>query len=61
MALMAVLKLSAELDRVRDTKEIASYGAIGSPALVISGKVVAVGRVPSRSQLKDWLIAASKK
>jgi len=28
---------------------------------VINGKVVAVGRVPSKNQLKEWLKAASKK
>jgi hypothetical protein len=34
---------------------------MGSPALVINGKVVAVGRVPSKSQLKEWLKTVSKK
>jgi predicted DsbA family dithiol-disulfide isomerase len=45
---------------VRDVKEIACYGVMGNPALVINGKVVAVGRVPSKNQLKEWLKAASK-
>ena len=61
MAVMAELNLSADLDHVRDVKEIASYGVMGNPALVINGKVVAVGRVPSKSQLKDWLQTAKKK
>jgi small redox-active disulfide protein 2 len=61
MAVMAELKLPAELDHVRDIKEIASYGVMGNPALMINGKVVAVGRVPSKSQLKEWLRSASKK
>jgi small redox-active disulfide protein 2 len=60
MAVMAELKLSADLDHVRDVKEIACYGVMGNPALVINGKVVAVGRVPSKNQLKEWLKAASK-
>lgn len=60
MAVMAELKLSADLDHVRDVKEIASYGVMGNPALVINGKVVAVGRVPSKSQLKEWLKTASE-
>jgi small redox-active disulfide protein 2 len=59
MAVMAELKLSADLDHVRDVKEIACYGVMGNPALVINGKVVAVGRVPSRNQLKEWLKTVS--
>ena len=61
MAVMAELNLPADLDHVRDVKEIACYGVMGNPALVINGKVVAVGRVPSKSQLKEWLQTASKK
>jgi small redox-active disulfide protein 2 len=61
MAVMAELNLPADLEHVRDVKEIACYGVMGSPALVINGKVVAVGRVPSKSQLKEWLKTASKK
>jgi small redox-active disulfide protein 2 len=61
MAVMAELNLPADLDHVRDVKEIACYGVMGNPALVINGKVVAVGRVPSKSQLKEWLRTASKK
>jgi small redox-active disulfide protein 2 len=61
MAVMAELNLPADLDHVRDVKEIACYGVMGNPALVINGKVVASGRVPSKSQLKEWLKTASKK
>ncbi len=58
MAVMAELSLPADLEHVRDNKQIACYGVMGSPALVIGGKVMAVGRVPSKSQLKQWLAAS---
>ena len=61
MTVMTELNLPADLDHVRDVKEIACYGVMGNPALVINGKVVAAGRVPSKSQLKEWLKTASKK
>jgi len=61
MTVMTELNLPADLDHVRDVKEIACYGVMGNPALVINGKVVAAGRVPSKNQLKEWLKAASKK
>jgi small redox-active disulfide protein 2 len=55
MAVMAELNLQGSLEHVRDIKEIGKYGVMGSPALVINGKVKCVGRVPPRSQLKEWL------
>jgi small redox-active disulfide protein 2 len=61
MAVMAELNIAADLDHVRDLKEIACYGVMGNPALMIDGKVVAVGRVPSRNQLKEYLKTALKK
>jgi small redox-active disulfide protein 2 len=60
MAVLAELGIAADLDHVRDIREIATYGVMGSPALVIDGKVVAAGKIPSRNQLKEWLKAASK-
>jgi len=60
MEVMAELNLPADLDHVREVKEIACYGVMGNPALVINGKIVAVGRVPSKNQLKEWLKTASK-
>jgi small redox-active disulfide protein 2 len=61
MAVMAELNLPADLEHVRDVKQIACYGVMGSPALVINGKVVAAGRVPSKAQLKEWMRTSSKK
>lgn len=61
MAVMAELDLPADLEHVRDVKEIACYGVMGSPALVINGKVVAAGRVPSKAQLREWLKAGAKR
>jgi small redox-active disulfide protein 2 len=58
MELLTELALPASLEHVTDIKEIARYGVMGTPALVINRKVMAVGRVPSRNQLKAWLIEA---
>ncbi|MBW2015001.1 MAG: thioredoxin family protein [Deltaproteobacteria bacterium] len=48
MALMAELNIAAGLEHVRDPIEIANYGAIGSPALIIDGSVKAVGSETQR-------------
>jgi len=53
--IMSELKLQADIEHVRDIKEIASYGVLGSPALIINGKVKAVGSVPPRHKIIAWL------
>ena len=60
MELLTELDFPASLDHVTDVKEIARYGVMGSPSLVINGKVVAVGKVPPRNQIKAWLMDAKR-
>ena len=61
METVSELDLPAGIDHVRDIREIGSYGVMGSPALIINGKVKAVGRVPMRSEIRKWLIDAKTK
>jgi len=61
MAMMAELNIAAGLEHVRDPLEIASYGVMGSPALVINGEVKTVGSVPPKNKLKEWLLEAAKR
>ncbi len=49
------LKLPLEIREVQDIEEIAHYGAMGTPGLVINGKVVLAGYVPQIDELKDLL------
>jgi small redox-active disulfide protein 2 len=55
------LDLPADIEHVRDIREIGKYGVMGSPALIINGKVKAVGRVPMKSELRKWLSEAKNK
>jgi small redox-active disulfide protein 2 len=43
------------LEHVQDYVEIAKYGVMQTPALVVNEKVVASGRVLSRTELKQLL------
>jgi len=52
---LAEMKLPAELLHVTAPLEIAMYGVMGVPALVINGRVVCVGQTPHRNQIKSWL------
>ena len=55
MEVLAEMSLSADMQHVRDVKEIAQYGVMGTPALVINGKVMSVGTVPNKAKIKEWL------
>ncbi|MFP5213630.1 MAG: thioredoxin family protein [Acidobacteriota bacterium] len=60
MEVLAELNLAANVEHVRDYKEIASYGIMGVPALIINGKPLCVGSVPPRHKLKAWLVEAGE-
>lgn len=52
--------LAADVEHLRDIKQIAAYGVMGTPALVINGQVMCAGQTPSPGQLRRWLDAASR-
>jgi len=52
---MAELKLAGEIAHVTDLKEIARYGILGVPALMIDEKIVSAGSVPHKSKIREWL------
>ena len=58
MAVMAELKLPADIEHVTDIAEIGSYGVMGTPALIINGSVKSVGSIPPKAKLKAWLTEA---
>ena len=60
MAMMAELNIAADLEHVRDPIDIANYGVMGSPGLIINGEVKVVGSIPPKNKLKEWLLEATK-
>lgn len=55
---VAQLGLDATVDHVTDYGEIASYGIMSTPGLVVDGKVLVSGRVPTVAAVKEMLTAA---
>jgi small redox-active disulfide protein 2 len=47
--------IEANVSKVEDIVEIMNYGVMQTPALVIDGKVVVKGRVPSVEDIKKLL------
>jgi hypothetical protein len=55
MDVMSELNLTADLEHVTDIKAIVQYRVLGSPALIINGKILSVGSVPGKKKLAEWL------
>ena len=47
------LNIEASVDYVTDMIEIANTGLIGTPGLMIDGRIVLSGRVPTKVELKE--------
>lgn len=42
------------MDKVQDMQAIIGYGVMSTPGVVIDGKVVHAGGVPSRDKIAQW-------
>ena len=52
---VAMAGVEAEVRKVTDYTEIMAHGVMSTPGLVIDGKVVSVGRIPSAGDIAVWL------
>jgi small redox-active disulfide protein 2 len=52
---LAHLGIEATITKVTDVVEIASYGVMRTPGLVVDGEVVVAGRVPTVRALEEVL------
>lgn len=48
---------SITLAKVEELRDIMSYGVMSTPGVVIDGKVVHAGGVPSRDKIERWFTA----
>ena len=55
------MKIEATLIKVSDFNGIADLGVLMTPGLVINGNLLSQGKVPSESQLKEWISSAAGK
>ena len=49
------LGLEYEIEKIEDIGKIIQFGVMGTPALVVDGKVKAVGKVPTTEEIKTML------
>jgi len=55
--LAAEKKLTVELEKIEDLQQIMSYSVMSTPAVVIDGKVVHTGGIPTYEKVEQWLAA----
>jgi small redox-active disulfide protein 2 len=50
--------VAIQLDKVEEIKDIMGYGVMSTPGVVLDGKVVHAGGIPSRDKIALWLAGA---
>lgn len=49
--------VAVTLSKVEELRDIMGYGVMSTPGVVIDGKVVHAGGIPSRDKIDKWLAA----
>lgn len=52
---IANVGVEAEVEYITDFEEIASYGIMSMPALIVDEKIVSMGRVLNSGEIEDFL------
>lgn len=49
--------VTVKLEKIEELRDIMGYGVMSTPGVVINGRVVHAGGVPSRDKIEQWLTA----
>ena len=52
------LGVEAEIIKITDPTQYADYGVMSTPGLVVNGKTVSSGRIPSMAELTTFITSA---
>ena len=47
--------VDAVVEKVTDAMQIAGYGVLGTPSVVVDGEVKCVGKIPSKEEINSWI------
>ena len=56
---LSTMGIEANIEKITDYNEILEYGVLSTPGLVINGKVVCSGRIPSQAEVTTWMADAA--
>ena len=51
--------VAVEMEKVEDLPSIMGYGVMSTPGVVVDGKVVHAGGIPSKAAIEGWLAGAT--
>ena len=54
------LQAEATVIKVTDYKDIAASGVMMTPGLIVNGKVVCQGKLPTEGVIRNWLLEAMR-
>jgi small redox-active disulfide protein 2 len=52
---VAAAGVDANVEKVTDMMQIASYGVFGTPSVIIDGEVKCTGKVPKKEDIQAWI------
>jgi small redox-active disulfide protein 2 len=58
-SVIAGLAVDAEVEKVTETSAMIAYGVRSSPAVVLDGRVVHAGGIPTRAAVESWFAASA--
>jgi len=47
--------LDAQIYKITDFAEMAKLGVLSTPAIIVNGKIMCVGKVPTKNEVLEWL------
>ena len=54
--IVAENNIDATIEKVSDYKDIMSYGIMSTPGLIVNGKILSSGKLPTKATLTHWLL-----
>jgi len=52
---VAASGLEVQVEKVTDIMDIARYGVLSTPAVVVDGQVKSMGKIPTREEINSWI------
>ena len=52
------LSVDANIEKVTDYKQMVELGVMATPGLIVNNEVVSSGRIPSETEVINWIIEA---
>ena len=54
-AVVAETGADARIEKVTDMMQIAGFGVVSTPAVMVDGEIKSVGKIPKKDEIAGWL------